>query len=478
MKMEEFNNTNKSRVQTILDLLEKYPTYCDENDRQHIFIDNIDYLVNSKAFNDELYTICACDNGMIISPTLIKNVIQVLRSKIRKNGEKVELDYRNVLDSNGNFSYQLNKQEMIVTNDTGSKEQPIIVPTFKMSNTFIKQAKPSNTPNIDRMLDLFNLDEDDKFLMEVLSIQFFVPKIPKLSIVFTGATGTGKSTMTTYIKCLIDPAPVETTKAPKSVGELEKRLANNYLPCFDNVDNLTKDQSNALCRAITGDTYEKITNDTSYIASYIRPIIINGIKCPIYKEDIIDRFIIFEPPKIDVNYKERMELDKIFYEELPNALAYIFSILPKAIARKKDLKLDKVYRMADSYCWCYAIADVIEPNGGKRFERLFKEKLNKQNEMIINNNYVALAMKDYVYNSGMYFIHTREMTMTDLYESLLYTANEYGYNKVFTRYCKDVSQLGKEIRQVQKILEREGIIIDFEKRLDANYISIIRKPKE
>ena len=477
MKMEEFNNTNKSRVQTILDLLEKYPTYCDENDRQHIFIDNIDFLVDSKTFRDELYTICF-DNDMIINPTLIKSVIQVLRSKIRRNDEKVELDYRNVVDSNGNYAYQLSKEEMIVTNDNGSKVLPIIEPTFKTSNTFTKQVKPSNNPNIDRMLDLFNLDEDDKFLLKVLSVHFFVPKIPKLSIVFTGATGTGKSTMTTYIKDLVDPAPVETTKAPKSVGELEKRLANNYLPCFDNIDNLTKDQSNALCRAITGDTYEKITNDTSYVASYIRPIIINGIKCPIYKEDIIDRFIIFEPPKIDVNYKERMELDKKFYEELPNALAYIFSILPKAIATKNGLKLDKVYRMADSYCWGYAIADVIEPNGGKRFERLFRQKLSKQNDMIINNNYVALAMRDYVYNSGIYFSTTREMTMTELYDSLLFTANECGYRKYFTRFCKEVSNLGKEIRQVTKILEREGIIIDFDKRADANYVFITRKPKE
>jgi len=478
MKKEEFNNTIKSKVQSILDLLEKYPTYCDENDRQHIFIDNIDYLVDSKAFRDELYTICLVDNDMIISSTLLKSVIQVLRSKIRKNDEKIELDYRNVIDSNGNYAYQLNKEEMIVTNDNGSKVLPIIVPTFKMSNTFNKQVKPSNIPNIDRMLDLFNLEEDDKFLLKVLSIHFFVPKIPKLSIVFTGATGTGKSTMTTYLKNLIDPAPVETTKAPKSVGELEKRLANNYLPCFDNIDNLTKDQSNALCRAITGDTYEKITNDTSYIASYIRPIIINGIKCPIYKEDIIDRFIIFEPQKIDINYKERMELDKRFNEELPNAIAYIFDILPKAIAIKNNLKLDNVPRMADSYCWCYAIADAIEVGGGKRFERLFKQKLNKQNDMIINNNYVALALKDYVLNSGTYFSTTREMTMTELYDALLFTANELGYIKYFSKFCKEVNILGKELRQITKILEREGIIIDFKKRLDANYVFITRLPKE
>ena len=473
MELKEFNNT----YENILSLLEKYSTYRDENDRPHIFIDNIDYLVESKAFKDELYTMCY-ENGIKTTPTLLKNISQILCSKIRKKDEKVELDYRNVIDKNGNFLYQLTREKMIITDDKSSNLSPIIRPTFKTSNTFYKQVEPSNMPNIDNILNLFNLNDDDKFLLKVLCIHFYVPKIPKISLVFTGETGTGKSTMTTYIKDLVDPAPTDTTKAPKSLGELEQRLANNYLPCFDNIDNLTKEQSNALCRAITGDTYEKITKDTSYIVSYIRPIILNGIKCPIYKEDIIDRFIILEPPKISLNYKERVELDKKFKEELPNALAYIFDILPKARRIKNTLKLDKVYRMADSYYWCYAIAEAIEIGGGKKFERLFKEKLNKQNDMIINNNYVALAMRDYVFNSGMFFSTTKEMTMTQLYDSLLFTSNEFGYKNNFSKFCKDTSILGRQIRQITKILEREGIIISFDKRMDANYIYITRIPKE
>lgn len=469
METKEFNNTNKLKVQAILDLVGKYPTYCDENNRPHIFIENTDFLVESKAFKDELYSICF-DNDLDVKPNLIIIACKILYSKISKNNDKLNLDYRIFKDENDNFLYQLNKKEMVVISDNKYEIQPITKPYFKSSNTFVEQYKPSKKPNMNKWLDCLNVDENERFLLQVLIILFFIPDIPKISLVFTGETGTGKSTTTDYIKELVDPSNAR--KISISKKELENRLSNHYLICFDNVGNITKEQSDIICRAITGDAYEKNTLDASYIVSYIRPIIINGIKCPIYKEDIIDRFIIFEFSKIDTTYVERLLLDKKAKKELPDALAYIFDVISRARVIKKDLKIGKNYRMADSYSWGYAIAEAIEFGGGKKFDRLIKEKLSEQNKMIIANNHTALAFVEYFRSILFYMGDTKKYTMTELYNHLSFTAKKIGCDKYFPQVA---SRLGVELRQLTKVLEREGFIVEFDHKTKANYVYITRK---
>lgn len=474
MELKEFNNIENEKIRLILNILNDKPKYIDENNIPYIFIGNNSYTLNSIEFKQELQNICF-ENDINYSTVLINKVIGVLSSKIRKENSQLSLDYRITKNDNGDFLYQLTRNEMVVITDSGYKVVPITAPTFKVDNTFTNQVMPSKKPSMKKVLNILNLEEDDKVLLQVFIITLFVPDIQKTSLVLASPTGTGKSTITDIIKRIVDPTPNRKVKAPKSLNELEQTISKSYLPCFDNVDYISTEQSNVLCRAITGDTHTKYERNKTIVSSYTRPIILNGIKCPVYKEDLIDRLLIVEPPTIK-NPLTREEIDKILDEELPNVLAYIFSTLAKAKDIYKDLDIKADDRMADWYKWAYAIAEAIEEDSGWVFESLFRKNRSKQNDIIINNNYSALALCDYIKNIFFCVGETIEMTSTELFNRLSTVAYQNGYIKHFRN---DITWFIKDLKSLVNILEKEGILLEFIRRPDANYVKITRVlPKE
>lgn len=471
MELKEYNSIENARIKLIIDILDKYPKYIDENNTPNIFIGNNSFPLDSTELKQELQSICF-DNNINYNTALINKVVNILSSKIRKNANKLELDYRITKDENGNFLYQLSKNEMVVIKNDKYNIEPILKPIFKVDNTFMEQVKPSKKPSIEKILDLINVSEEDRFLLLVFIISLFVPDIQKASLVLASPTGTGKSTITDIIKRIVDPTPNIKVKAPKSLNELEQVLSKAYLPCFDNVDYISTEQSNVLCRAITGDTHTHYEKNKTIVSSYTRPIILNGIKCPVYKEDLINRLLIIEPPRI-MSTISRKDIDAILEKELPNALAYIFDVLSKARTIKSETKIDIKDRMGDWYVWAYCIADAIKYNGGCEFESLFANNRSKQNKIIINNNYSALALFDYVKNGGLFIGEPKEMTSTELYNILSSVAQENGYIKHFRN---DTTWLIKDLKALANILENEGIIVEFIRKIDANYVKLTRIP--
>lgn len=474
MNLNKPNSVSTTIIKEVIKLLETYPSYCDEMDRPHICIGNNNYLLSSTKLKDEIFDICL-ENELDVGTALVNKVIHSLSNRIRKSGNKLELDYRIAKDDNGNFLYQLTKNEMVVISDSGYDIVPFTKPIFKPSNTFKEQVKPIRKGRIKKMLDLYNLEEDDKFLILIVTISYFIPGISKIMLGLIAEKGTGKTTISKGIKKTVDPSPTEVTRVPRGMQELEKRLASACLICFDNIPNLSSDQQDALSRAITGDAYERNSDDTTYVSSYTRPIILNGIKCPIYKDDLMDRSILLEPKKIEP--KDRLNddyINDILTKEMPYALSYIFDIIARARVIKKDLKLGEMDRMADFDVWGCCIAEAIEPNGAERFKRLFKENRAKQNTTIINNNQLALAVKLYVYTGCIGA--SIELSSEEMFTTIRQTAWE---NNLLDKFPKGSNWFVRELKSLIGVLEKEGIkvITDIRKN-NANYIRLERIVKE
>ena len=358
-------------------------------------------------------------------------------------------------------------EELVVKDPTFSESSFIA----KVDNTFINQVKPNGKKSMKKILDLINVNEEEKFLIQIFIISLFIPDIQKVSLVLTSPTGTGKSTITDIIKTIVDPSQNKKSKTPKSLNDLERVLSLSYLPCFDNIDNISTEQSNVLCRAITGGTYIRYKGDKTIVSSYTRPIILNGIKCPIYKEDLIDRMLIIEPPIIN-NTLIRKNIDEILEEELPNVLAYIFDILSKARITIDELNLDND-RMAEWYNWAYAIAEAIEYGSGWKFENIYNKNKCKKNKVIISNNSSAMVLLDYVKNGGLFIGEPKEMTSTELFNILSSIAKEKGYA---FNYKSGVEWLIRNLNSIANILQKEGVIFKTDHRGNANYVILTRIP--
>lgn len=476
MELQELNNISNLKIQNILNLLEQYPKYCDENNRAHIYIDNTDYLLSNKLLKDEIYNLCY-ENNLDINTTILNKVISILSNKIRKTGNKLELNYRIAKDKDGNFLYQLTKDEMVVINDKGYTISPITQPIFKNNATVKNQVKPmkiKNNTSLDNILDLFNLTANERFLMKAYIISLFIPDISKSYLVLIAEKGSGKTTIATAIKNIVDPSSSNIIDIKKN-SEFSRSLSNTYLKILDNIDGLTKEQSNILCRAITGDAYEIINQDDILLNTFKSAVIMTGINCPPFRDDLLDRCIPLVPKRIK-DFKSIQEIEEIIKKELPFALDYIFESISQARIIKSSMPYTLTKdRLVDWNNWIYCIGEVIEYNGGDRVHSILKQIRDSKTETIIDNNPVAKALKDYVVNGGLFIGEPKEFTSTELYNILKTVAFDNGYDKYFP---KDVQWTIRKLNSLTGTLEQIGIIVEPCRNSIANGIKLTRIPKE
>ncbi|WP_321993475.1 hypothetical protein [Clostridium butyricum] len=120
--------------------------------------------------------------------------------------------------------------------------------------------------------------EDDKILHTVSLISSFIPNISHPIVVLYGEKGSSKTTTMRKDRSIIDPANSEVIALPKGIQDLALTLSNNYLSCFDNLENISAEKSNMLCMACTGGGFTArtlYTNDEETIHKFKVPTILN-----------------------------------------------------------------------------------------------------------------------------------------------------------------------------------------------------------
>ncbi len=81
---------------------------------------------------------------------------------------------------------------------------------------------------------------------------------------------------------------------PSSGEELVRALNRSYFVAFDNLSTVTADQSDTLCRAVTGEGYVKrklYSDNDDVVFTFRRAISLNGINEVANRPDLLDRSI-------------------------------------------------------------------------------------------------------------------------------------------------------------------------------------------
>jgi len=141
-------------------------------------------------------------------------------------------------------------------------------------------------------------------------------------------------------------------------------------------------QSDALCRACTGEGFSKrelYTDDEDVIYSYQRCIGLNGINIVATKPDLLDRSILFRVERIPKEQrKTEGELWELFDRVKNEILCGIFTILSQAMVLKPQIKLNEHPRMADFAIWGCAIAKALGYYDGA-FTDAYNANIQSQN---------------------------------------------------------------------------------------------------
>lgn len=477
--MEEPNNTDAAAQQQDEEQLDIYEIiqvntgkfFFDQFGEVYADLKNEIIPVNSKRFKSFIAFEVYKETGKIVGNDRINSAISLVEANAK---ERRELFNRISWDE-GRILYNLcdDTNTIISINCLGwhiiDNEIPLI---FRRMNHQKPQCTPQGPGDIEILRKyLPPLSDKTWYLLKVFLVAEFVPHIPKPLLCPHGPHGSGKTTICKRFKSLVDPSVMETASFPKDHDELIQMLSHHYFLVFDNVSYLREAQSDALCRAVTGEGFSKrklYTDDEDKIFSFRTAIALNGINAVPQKPDLLDRSILIEVERIPSDQRRTEEELASFEKEKPIILAGIFDVLSRAIAIKNEVVIKEKPRMADFAVWGEAISKAMGYLEGKFVSEYF-DNIKFQNEEAVSANVIGEVLLEFMSEKQSW-----EGTATELLDELNLKADDLKLSAVRPGWPKAPHALKRRLRELKTNLQEMGIEI-LSMRSAAKRTLVIRK---
>jgi hypothetical protein len=341
-------------------------------------------------------------------------------------------------------------------------------PLFRRYSHMAPQAVPVRGSDPKKLFESLNVTERDQPLMLAWTVAAYVPDIPHPIPDFHGEKGAGKSVGQRVLRSLIDPSHVETLPLGGNQTELIQLLAHHYCPVFDNVDYISPQLSDLLCRAVTGEGQSKrklYTDDDDVIYSFRRVMLINGVNIIAQRPDLLDRSILIELARIDpLQRRDERQLWTEFEQSKPTLLGALFDLLVGAIARRDGIHLDTLPRMADFALWGAAVAEA-QGLGARAFAFAYEQNRERQTREAVDSDLVGAAVLAFMRDNSVW-TGTPTALLDELQcvadEERLITLNTYNKRKVDNRFWpQNPSQLTKRLNNLRSNLRDLGIEVEY-----------------
>lgn len=344
---------------------------------------------------------------------------------------------------------------------------------FKRSPSTAELPSPSRKGNVKRLFKYCRIPDKMKNVFIAFVVSCFID-IQHPCLVIQGEAGSSKTTQSKILKMLIDPCTFnEPHIFPKNAEELKDIYTQMYLASYDNLDRLTRKQSDFLCSAITGVQLirRKLFTNSESCSYFLRqPIILNGISGIVSKEDLMSRSIVLTLPKLlKSERKSERLLMKEYKEDLPVILGGIFDILSEMLGTYKEETFDDTPRMADFYEFGYYICEAY--GKGDDFCKEYLSLVDNQEKHVSAENANLFGLIDALMEENENYWYD---TVGHTWEEL----KEYSYEYDISM-PNAPNKLSKELSDCKKYLEENGIKFEFSRDSEnCRCIEIYRRSVE
>ena len=334
------------------------------------------------------------------------------------------------------------------------------LPLHRRYGHMAQQVTPTPGGDLRRLLEYLPLADGMNALLLPWVVAALVPGIPHPALVLHGPAGTGKTTTMRALRRLVDPSATEVLSLPHDRAQLVQTLAHHYCVPFDNVDHLSADMSDALCRAVTGDGNTKrtlYTDDDDTVYRYRRVIMLSGVSCVAQRPDLLDRSLLLAlRPIAPADRREEAEYWAAYEADRPAMLGAMLDALSKSMRLRPSVHLREHPRLADYAAWAFAAAEALGI-GGKAAMLAYGANVRRQTDEALQAHPVGQALRVLLAGTDGW-----EGTPAALLDALAQVAERERVDTKARAWPKAPNALRRRIADVQHNLLAEGWVVDLD----------------
>ncbi|MEQ1621443.1 MAG: hypothetical protein ABL919_08555 [Methylococcales bacterium] len=315
---------------------------------------------------------------------------------------------------------------------------------------------PQAAGNLSLLWEFINIPEHVRLLVLAWMLEAFRAETPSPIMALCGTQGCAKSSTQDKIRQLIDPSAVNLRSAPKSTEDIYISAGSNRVISLENISHLTSKLQDTLCTVATGGGHAArtlYTNDEETIIEAKRPVIINSIPNVVTAQDLTDRAICIELPRIE--YREESELNMAWEAVKPSIFGGLLDLFVKTLERLPAVKLINPPRMADFTRLGEAMAQALGYPAGT-FDALYKLNRSESVAAALESSPIGVAIREMVDNyqgsSNVVFYGTCKALYEALSEDYRNSVESWprsprGLSEALKRQTPALHSLGIEIIQ-------------------------------
>ena len=315
-------------------------------------------------------------------------------------------------------------------------------------------------------------DRTDQLMLLCYLVAAMVPEIPIAALILHGVQGSAKTTLLKIIKRLIDPSAVEVRGGVRDLTEFALAAFQNRALFYDNLTSLPEWQSDALCRAVSGEGWSKRTlycDEDMTVLEYQGVIGLAGINLVADRPDLLDRSVILQLDPVSPEHR-RNEQDfwREFESARPRILGGLLDALARAMCVVPGLWPRRLPRMADFARWGAAAALGLrrEPVD---FLSAYDGNVVRQNEAVLAENPVSQAILAFMEERGEW-----DGPPAELLRLLDEIGEQRHLDKKSAAWPKSANWLTRRINEVVPTLLALGIEVKVERDPARRGIRLLR----
>lgn len=357
-----------------------------------------------------------------------------------------------------------------------SRDEWCVVPGSQVPVRF---ARPSNMralpvplreeADVSLLAELLNVPDEVTLKLVTTWLSFaMLPEQPYPVLAVSGPPGSAKSTLSEFVRELIDPSEVPLVGLPRGT-DLVACAKNNAVLCLDNLSAITPWLADDLCRLASGGGFggrKLYTNDGDATFRASRPIILNGISDLATRGDLADRTLLIHVPKMpDGRRRMAAEMREAFEYAHPRILAGLLDMVVLGLRRKPDVLAQRraLPRMADFAVWGYAVAPALGWTEDD-FGLAYRANRGCAFDAAIDNDPIAPLILSLLEKRREW-----QGTTTQLLEVLKHRAGSAGFAPTFPRSPEG---LGKMLNRIEPALAARGVTMERSRPRQGSVITL------